>query len=324
MDNLTHTLLGAALAESGLRRKTPLATATLLIGANLPDVDGILYWVARPDLAYGFRRGWTHGVLTLAVWPFVLTAAMLAWDRWVRGRRHPDAKPAVGATLLWLALLAVCTHLLLDWFNTYGIRWLMPFSRRWFYGDVLFIVDPWVWLALGVGWWASRRRRASGAPGAGRPARWALAVAGAYVLLTGLSGVAAREVARDALATRGYAPTRVMAGPEPLTPFRRQIVADVGPGYVLGTVDWLRRPRFVADGSLIQKGDGASEVAAAERTPQGEAFIHWARFPFFVVERGPTGTVVRMVDARYTLDPDARFGTLSVPVGALSVALPAR
>lgn len=324
MDNLTHTLLGAALAEAGLRRKTPLATATLLIGANLPDVDGILYWVASPDSAYGFRRGWTHGVLALAVWPFVLTAAMLAWDRWVRRRRHPETAPALGGTLLWLALLAVCTHPLLDWFNTYGIRWLMPFSRRWFYGDVLFIADPWVWLALGLGWWASRRRRAAGAPGAGRPARLALAVTAAYVLLMGASGAAARQVARGALAARGYVEPRVMAGPEPLTPFRRQIVADVGPGYLLGTVDWLRRPLFVAEGSLIVKGDGAPEVAAAERTPRGEAFVRWARFPFFLVERGPAGTVVRMVDARYTLDPDARFAALSVPVGALTVAVPAR
>ena len=316
MDNLTHTLLGAALAQAGLRRKTPLATATLLIGANLPDVDGILYWVASPDSAYGFRRGWTHGVLALALWPFVLTAALLAWDRWVRRRSHPDAPPALGGTLLWLALLAVCTHPFLDWFNTYGVRVLMPFSRRWFYGDVLFIVDPWIWLLLGAGWWVSRRRWAHDTPGAGRPARWALVVTAAYVLLMGVSGVVARTVARDALAARGYAQARVMAGPEPLTPFRRQIVADVGAGYLLGTVDWLRRPRFVAEGHLIVKGDGAPEVAAAERTARGEAFVRWARFPFFIVERGPTGRAVRMVDARYTLDPDARFGALTVPVGA--------
>src|SRR5512142_890594 len=100
MDNLTHTLVGAALAETGLGRRTALATATLLIAANLPDVDGILYWVARPDSAYGFRRGWTHGVLALAVWPFLLTGAVLAWDRWVRRRRHPAAAPAAPRTVL--------------------------------------------------------------------------------------------------------------------------------------------------------------------------------------------------------------------------------
>jgi inner membrane protein len=315
MDNLTHTLLGAALAEAGLRRRTPLAAATLLVGANLPDVDGILYWIARPDSAYGFRRGWTHGALAVAVWPFILTGLMLAWDRWVRRRRHPEAPPAVPRALLWLALLAVATHPVLDWFNTYGMRWLMPFSDRWSYGDVLFIVDPWVWLILGFGWWASRRRWRRGAADAGRPARSALALAALYVALMGASGAAARAVARDALAARGFAGARVMAGPEPLTPFRRQVVADVGPGYVLGTVNWLRRPRFLADsGTIVMKGEEEPEVAAAERTARGRAFVRWARFPFFVVDRRRGRAVVYMVDARYTLDPGARFGALTVAV----------
>jgi hypothetical protein len=39
MENLTHTFVGAALAECGLKRVTPLATTTLLIAANLPDID---------------------------------------------------------------------------------------------------------------------------------------------------------------------------------------------------------------------------------------------------------------------------------------------
>ncbi len=69
----------------------------------------------------------------------------------------------------------------------------MPFSRRWFYGDVLFIVDPWIWLFLGAGWWASRHRWARDTPRAGRPARWGLLVAAGYVLLMGVSGVAARH-----------------------------------------------------------------------------------------------------------------------------------
>jgi inner membrane protein len=29
------------------------------------------------------------------------------------------------------------------------MRWLMPFNGRWFYGDSLFIIDPWIWLVLG-------------------------------------------------------------------------------------------------------------------------------------------------------------------------------
>ena len=47
MDNLCHTLVGAALGKAGLQKRTPLATAALLIGANLPDVDVLAYACCR-------------------------------------------------------------------------------------------------------------------------------------------------------------------------------------------------------------------------------------------------------------------------------------
>src|SRR4030095_13648981 len=33
--------------------------------------------------------------------------------------------------------------------NNYGIRPLLPWSSKWFYGDFVFIVDPFIWLILG-------------------------------------------------------------------------------------------------------------------------------------------------------------------------------
>ena len=70
----TVSLVGLALAESGLKRRTSLATATLLIGANFPDID-----VVAVPLGAGFqyRRGITHGFLALALLPFVLAGIML-------------------------------------------------------------------------------------------------------------------------------------------------------------------------------------------------------------------------------------------------------
>jgi inner membrane protein len=147
MEPLAHTLAGACLAESGLKRLSPLATSTLIIAANIPDVDGACY-LHGADLAFAFRRGWTHGVLAMALLPLALTAAMLVADRLLAARTpgRPRARPAV---LLGLSALGVLSHPFLDWLNSYGIRLLMPFSDRWFYGDTLFIVDPWLWLILG-------------------------------------------------------------------------------------------------------------------------------------------------------------------------------
>jgi inner membrane protein len=148
LDPIAHTLTGAALAAAGLRRATPLAGAALVIGANVPDIDVFASFAGDYE-AIAFRRGWTHGVLALVLWPFVLAAVLLAWDRYVRRRRNPDAAPARAGPLLGVAAIAVVTHPTLDWLNNYGLRWLMPFDGRWFYGDALFIVDPWVWLVLG-------------------------------------------------------------------------------------------------------------------------------------------------------------------------------
>ena len=92
MDNLTHSLVGAALARSGLERRTPIATATLVIAANAPDVDVLSY--ARGEwFALSFRRGITHGVPALIVLPWLVAGAVMAWDRGVRRRRSPDAPP---------------------------------------------------------------------------------------------------------------------------------------------------------------------------------------------------------------------------------------
>ena len=59
--------------------------------------------------------------------------------------------------LLVLSYLACLTHPFLDWLNNYGMRWWMPFKGTWYYGDSVFIMDPWLWLLLGLGWTLGRR-----------------------------------------------------------------------------------------------------------------------------------------------------------------------
>jgi len=148
LDNLTHGLVGAALAKSGAARTTPLATSTLVIAANAPDID-VFSYMRGEYFALSFRRGITHGWPALLLLPFVVTAAMLAWDRLVRQRRSPDAEPVRAGPLLALSAIGVLTHPALDWMNTYGMRWRLPLNGTWTYGDALFVIDPWIWLVLG-------------------------------------------------------------------------------------------------------------------------------------------------------------------------------
>lgn len=281
MDNLCHTLVGAAIGECGGRRMTPLATATLLIGANLPDVDMLAYF-AGPTEALGFRRGWTHGVLGVAVWPFVLAGAMLLWDRLVRRRRHPDLAPARPLALLALAALAVLTHPLLDLLNTYGVRLLMPFSGRWFYGDTLFIIDPWVWLALLAGIVWTRRAERRGRPHPFRPARVLVALVLLYIATMRVSGAVARgRVAAD-FTRRGLEGIHVVMSPAPGTPQRWNVIVAVADGYALATWDWLRRPHLRGPWSQVPALRGAAFARAAAATRPGRTYLTWSRLPVFV------------------------------------------
>jgi len=137
------------MAEAGLKRKTPLATVTLVIGANLPDIDGFTM-LGSADTSLLLRRGLTHGVLALTVLPWLLAGAVMLGDKYLRRRRHPEKEPARFWPLLVLSYLSVFSHTLLDWMNNYGVRALMPFDGRWFYGDAIFIIDPWMWLLMGA------------------------------------------------------------------------------------------------------------------------------------------------------------------------------
>ena len=148
MDPVTHAFSGSAAAAAGLRRLTPLATAALVFGATAPDIDAVLMF-GDEFAALAKRRGITHGLAAVFVLPLAIVALLMAWDRLLRRRRAPDAAPARPVALYWLAAGAVALHLAFDWINNYGIRLLMPFDGTWFYGDAVFVIDPWLWLLLG-------------------------------------------------------------------------------------------------------------------------------------------------------------------------------
>lgn len=296
MDPLCHTLVGGALAESGLKRRTRLGTGTLLIGANLPDVDIAAAWTGN-DL--GFRRGWTHGALAWVALPVALTGIMLLWNR-IRPVREGEP-PVVPRQLLLLASISVLTHPLLDWLNTYGVRLLMPFSERWFYGDSVFIVDPWLWLLLGGGMvWSRVLARHSRNP-APRPARVGLALAAIYVTCMVGATAAGRQVAANDLGLdSGPGAKALMVEPVPLNPFRRRVVLAKSDRYWFGEIQWWPRPRMELSGDYVRKGFDDPRVALVEPSEASRQLLEWARFPYYVVEGVPGGHRLRLDDARYS------------------------
>jgi inner membrane protein len=291
MDNLTHTLAGAVLGEAGLKRRTALAMPTLLIGANLPDVDVIAILFGH---SLSFRRGWTHGILALVVLPLLLALGMLAWDRWVRRRRGrvPDRSADPGQLLL-IAYVAVFSHPLLDWLNTYGMRWLMPFDGRWYYGDALFIVDPWVWIVLLTGFLVARGRIGSGV---GRLTVLAITIYAGTMLGTAAFG---RILVEGAVEGQGIVADAVMVGPVPIDPNRRDVVIRAGDLYYTARLRWLPRPVLTIDDEIVVSNRDHPLARAAAGDPEASRFLRWSRFPFFVLDALDDRIIVRIDDLRY-------------------------
>jgi inner membrane protein len=149
MENLAHTLLGLSFAKSGLERVSPLATTALVISSNLPDVDVFSRVEGGARSYVEYHRGFTHGFVGLALLAAALTLGLMLIDRRLRSRRDSFRRPVRPARIFLLAYLGGLGHTFMDFTNDYGVRTLLPFSNRWLYGDVVFVVDPWIWLILG-------------------------------------------------------------------------------------------------------------------------------------------------------------------------------
>jgi inner membrane protein len=174
VDNLTHSLVGLAAAKAGLGRLSPYATLVCVAAANLPDVDIVA--VARgPAFYLKHHRGITHSLVGVAALAVVFPVLFYACER-LAARARGRAARANLKGLLTCSLLLSASHPLLDWTNSYGVRPFLPWDGRWFYGDLLFVVDPWVWLGLGGACFLLARTRA-------RAAGWAVLAAALTVLV---------------------------------------------------------------------------------------------------------------------------------------------
>ena len=302
MDNLCHSLAGAAIAQTGFARRLPRATLLAVIAANIPDVDALAYLFGDSAFAVSFRRGWTHGIPALIVWA-VLIAGIFSW--W--SRRRP-------LTYLPLAAVAVVSHSALDWLNTYGVRFLMPFSNEWFYGDALFIVDPTLIALFGIGWFASSRLLVSGSRRAEIPARTALIVAIAYIAaMKGMSESTRIAVERQA-GTR-LKRTQLMVAPRPLSLTRREIMMQSPPRLYRSSADWVgMHPQLGGEVSSELTGATRELVVAVRATVDGERFLRWSRFPYFVRGAGSDSGTVFVGDARYTSGTEESWAGIRVPL----------
>tara|TARA_R110000796_G_scaffold14011_23_gene45817 strand:- start:7366 stop:8358 length:993 start_codon:yes stop_codon:yes gene_type:complete len=305
LDNLTHSLAGAVLGQMGLKTKTGLGMATLIIAANIPDIDAVATLLDGVQ-HLAIRRGITHGPIAMLVLPLLLTGIMIWFDRWQtkRGKRPVDRLPIHKGWLLALAYIGCLSHPALDWLNSYGIRLLEPFSSQWFYGDSIFIIDIWIWVALIAGVWLSRRREKKGGGAWQRPAWISFATVCAYIFANGLiTGKAEAETKSlldsDVAETQASgpisgAPEMVVANPLPLQFWKREILWRNESAYGSGSYSLF-------DGLVLGEKRGIPGNSAslaremARSSTDAAAFLFWSRMP-----------VIKAVGARVTIR-DQRF-----------------
>jgi inner membrane protein len=281
VDNLTHSLVAAVMGRMGLKRMSPRAMPAMIIAANLPDIDSFVAGAIGCE-PIAEHRGFTHGPLGIVLMALLAVAIMWGWERLSPGKEGPIR---LGG-LFVAAYLAALSHPLLDLMNTYGTRVLDPFSNRWFYADTLFIMDPWIWIALILGlelsWRAERR---------GRDWRWPAAWAfTAMLLYIGLNGaISARAVALTRpLVERVAEPRMIVAGEIPLTFWKRKMIwrgDAIGGSGTYNPLDGLNAARL--DPRIVPLNMDDPRLAdAAKRNKHVRAFLYWSRMPLVHIEDG--------------------------------------
>jgi len=302
MDPLTHSATGLFLGRAGLNRFCEQAPWILVLAANAPDIDIVTLFGGQLNYLH-YHRHLTH---SLAGWPVVALLPVLAVRLFTR-------KPFRWLASYGISLLAVLSHLLLDYTNVYGVRFLLPFSARWFHLDITNVVDLWIWAVLLLalaGPALARLVSAEIGAGSKSPGRGFAVFALLFLLLydAGRGVLHARAAATlDARLYAGLVPGRVAALPGPVNPLAWRGLVETAEFY--SVQDFSVMEEFdPARGTLIYKAEPGPALSAANGTAVFRDFFAFAQYPVEQVQALPEPAGATRVEAL-----DLRFGTPAHP-----------
>jgi inner membrane protein len=312
------------MGRAGLNRKTGLATATLTLAAEAPDLD-VLGQIRGSVFGFAHHRGFTHSFLGGFLISGVVVGLMYLFWR-LRGRRTRDPNlPPRWGLLFAYAYMATLTHIVLDFTNNYGVRPFWPFSERWYSWDIVFIVEPVLLALLILGLIVpvlfSLIDEEVGVRRKGPQGRLAAILA--------LAGVVAVWAVRDyehrravaALESRNYRDAnalRVSAYPYWVNPFRWYGVAETPGFFAMMDVNSLAPEVDPEGGMQIRyKPEETPVTLAAKKSYLGRVYLDWAQYPITETEQvdsGPVAYMVRFRDLRYAYPGREMRATLSALV----------
>jgi inner membrane protein len=309
-------MTGACLSRAGLNRKTALATLTLTLALEAPDIDSLFYF-GGPVTGLQHHRGITHSLVGA---PFVaagVLAIVYGVYRW-RSRHAgasgqnsgggPPRLPPNWKLLYAYALLGALVHLFQDFTNNYGVRPFAPFNPKWYSWDIVFIVDPIMLLALFLALvLPALMALITEEIGSKKPqfrgrgaAIFALVVVAAVIFVRDFE----HRRAVNALNARMYhdqEPIRASAFPHMLSPFAWNGVVETRDYFHMLPVDSAAieiDPLNI--GVLRFKPEETPVTLAAKRSRLGRVYLDWAAYPLVTTEPIEGGRYqVRFEDLRF-------------------------
>jgi inner membrane protein len=308
MEPVTHFLTGACLARAGLNRKAAYATLAMTLAAEAPDLD-ILWGFRGPVAGFEHHRGITHTLIAAPV--IALVTVAVVWL--IHKARGKPTKAPVRWGLLWcFALIAVLSHLLLDFTNNYGLRPFFPFNPRWYAWNIVFIFEPVMFaalvLALVMPWLLGLADREIGAKRVKfRGRSWAIGALVFIVLLYAVRNAEhehAIELVRNSSVSNEPI-LRVAAEPMPINPFLWHAIIETRDYYQTATVH-TRSDQIETDPAedVFYKPPVTMATLAAKRSWLGKVYLDWSKWPV-VEDKGA------MMPPGYKIDaPDPNWHTV--------------
>ena len=281
MFNSTHTFVALAIARTGAGKWAPRAALTAVIASNFPDIDSISgLWGTAAYLDH--HRGITHSLIGVPVFALLLSAVMYFFSE----KFWPTYA---------IALVSMATHPALDYLNSYGLRPLLPWSRKWFYGDAVDIIDPYldVLLLIGIlaGVWSPRIKRG---------AAW-------MSLILAVLYIGARiELHAMALSNLKDQASQV-SGVQTSAALPRMLTPQLWNGIIETNHSITQFPVYVRRGpsppgtraTQISRGPSGEVVERAANAPSAAALLRFARFPITRVEQLSSEYRVTFFDFRF-------------------------
>ncbi|WP_366924712.1 metal-dependent hydrolase [Metallumcola ferriviriculae] len=269
MDPITHAIAGLAVATlSGdpLTLTGPVYLSSML-GAMAPDLDIVFQF--KGDMAYlKQHRGSSHGLLGLAF--FSVGIAILL---------HLLFPAAAFAQLLLWSFLGGVSHTLLDVLNSYGARFLEPFSKGNFSLNLLTIFDPIVVLLLGAIVF-----------GIGLPGWLGIFV---YLLLR----LASKKLVHAYLQKEFPTNDHIIIMPAMTRNFAWSFLVDTGDLMFTGEIPFFQSEYTIR--RQLKKHRDSQLIKLALQTPLGRLFSSFTPYFYVDLQYHQGNHVVRFFDLRY-------------------------